>query len=111
MAADQMTSGPTAAILNLPPFNSLSAQQVRGTICVWGGESLANSPAVDLGTRTFNRLGTPVNWYPRACPACTRAAAQVALGEHVGMCEQCVDDSSHCTERHALRQLAEEPRP
>ncbi len=111
MAPDQLTSGVTAALLELPPFNSLSAQQVRGLVCVWGGEGLSSGPAVGLGTRTFNRLGTRVAWFPRGCPRCVHEAAIRALRDHQGMCEQCVDDTAVCDTRTALTARAEEHRP
>lgn len=112
MAPDQtVSSRPAAAALELPSFNSLSSQQVRGYVCVWGGEGLLSGPAVGLGTRTFNRLGTRVDWFPRGCPRCVHEAAIRAIREHTGTCEQCVDNTAACDTRRALEALAEEHKP
>ncbi|MBV7697716.1 hypothetical protein [Streptomyces sp. TRM70350] len=99
------------ALLPLPRPDSLTEQQVRGTACVWDGIPLAMGVAVDLGPRRMKRLDGHYPWFPRACPACVRAAAQQVHDHHSGTCEQCVDDPTQCDTRRALRRLALEGRP
>jgi hypothetical protein len=84
------------AALPLPAYNGLSEQQVRGFTCVWDGVALSPGTAVDLGPRTFKRLGEPVQWFPRACRRCALAQAMQALVKHGQSCEQCVDDHTQC---------------
>jgi hypothetical protein len=97
-------------LLPLPSLDHLVEQQVRGYVCVWGGEQLANETAVNLGPRTKKRLGGTYQIFPRACPACTRDAAARVLRVHRGSCEQCTDDASVCSTRAALEQLARDGR-
>ncbi|MFI7293934.1 hypothetical protein [Streptomyces sp. NPDC050121] len=92
-------------LLPIPSLDGLVERQLRGYVCVWGGEELANATAVNLGPRQKKRLGSTYRIFPRACPACVREAAIRALREHDGMCEQCTDDASHCDTRRALEEL------
>jgi hypothetical protein len=101
----------TVALLPLPSLDRLTEQQVRGATCVWDGIALTTGNAVDLGPRPARRAGSTFQWFPRACPACVRTAAQRIHDLHTGTCEQCVDDPSLCEIRRALRHLALEGRP
>lgn len=101
---------PAIELLPLPSPSELTEQQVRGITCVWDGVALAPGTAVDLGTRTMKRLGSPVNWFPRACRSCAAEAALRALHEHAPSCEQCVDDAAGCPTGHALNRLVREGR-
>jgi hypothetical protein len=98
------------ALLDLPPINSLSQDQVRGYTCVWDGIALTPSTAVDLGPRKFKRVGEPVSWFPRGCRSCTGTAAYRALLDHGPLCEQCVDNADHCQVGRGLRRLIREGR-
>ncbi|MGW0996415.1 hypothetical protein [Streptomyces sp. NPDC002520] len=89
------TAHPLAA-LPLPAYNSLSQAQTRGITCVWDGVAVTPGTAVDLGPRTFRRLGEPVQWFPRACKPCAQQQAMDTLMQHTQTCEQCVDDHTQC---------------
>lgn len=93
------------ALLPIPAVETMTERQLRGYVCVWGGEELANATAVNLGPRTKKRLGSTYRIFPRACPACVREAAIRELRDHDGMCEQCTDDASVCGIRLALEEL------
>lgn len=99
-----------AAVVPLPPFSGLTQQQVRGITCVWDGVALTSETAIDLGTRTFNRLGNDVQWFPRGCRSCTTHAMTEAIHDHGPRCEQCTDDASQCSTRRTLEQIAREAR-
>lgn len=103
--ASGMSTPDALLLLPLPSLDGLVERQLRGYVCVWGGEELANSTAVNLGPRRKKRLGGDYQIFPRACPACVREAAVRALREHDGMCEQCTDDASVCSTRCALEEL------
>lgn len=83
-------------LLPLPEFNSLSQAQTRGITCVFDGVALSPATAVDLGARSFRRLGEQVSWFPRACRPCALRQAMDALVDHSQSCEQCVDDHNLC---------------
>lgn len=95
-------------LLPLPSLDYMSERQLRGMVCVWGGEELVNGMAVDLGPRTKKRLGGTYQIFPRACRTCAHEAAIRVLRVHKGACEQCVDDASVCDVRTTLEQLARE---
>lgn len=59
--------------LPLPDPATLSADQLRGAVCVWCLAPLSNTAAQDLGPRTLDAHGTQVRWFPRGCPSCHRA--------------------------------------
>lgn len=95
-------------LLPIPAVEHMTERQLRGYVCVWGGEELVNSTAVNLGPRTKKRLGGTYRIFPRACPACAREAAIRAVREHRGTCEQCTDDASLCDTLRALDGLRQE---
>ncbi|MGW1000730.1 hypothetical protein [Streptomyces sp. NPDC002520] len=100
---------PLAAVI-LPPYNSLSQAQTRGMTCVWDGVALTPGTAVDLGPRTFKRLGEPTAWFPRACKPCAQQQAMDTLMQHTQTCEQCVDDHTQCPTGLGLVRLVREAR-
>lgn len=57
----------------LPPVESMSAQQLRGTRCVWCSAELTATTAVDLGARP-EYAGASVFIFPRRCRACPEEA-------------------------------------
>jgi hypothetical protein len=95
-------------VLTLPAYNSLTEQQVRGLACVWNSEHA--TPDVDLGERTFKRLGTPTSWHPRACRPCAMEQSMAALREHSDSCEQCIDDFTQCEKGRGLVRAVREAR-
>ncbi|MFG3104385.1 hypothetical protein ACGFZL_28255 [Streptomyces sp. NPDC048182] len=92
--------------LALPPFETLTPDQRRGAVCVWGDEQLHADTAVDLGERT----GEAGRWWPRACRRHAGAQAHRALFEHAPMCEQCTDAPELCETIRALYRLVREGR-
>lgn len=98
----------------LPDPVGLTEEQRRGAACVWGGERLTVQTAVDLGVRTDGLDAEPDlggRWYPRGCRPHLAAAANLALQQHIGHCEQCTDDMSQCITGMALTRLKREARP
>jgi hypothetical protein len=94
-----------APLLGLPEPGDLSAAQLCGEICIWGGESLSAATAVDLGPRTTVLPGGQrIQWFPRCCVSCIQAADR----SHNGMCETCVETPGACETAAALRQLVRE---
>ncbi|MEU8538357.1 hypothetical protein [Streptomyces parvulus] len=89
------------ALLGLPQFGDLTADQVRGAVCVWGSEGLTAERAVDLGEQD----GPDGRWWPRGCPACTASRAHRGLFEHAPSCEQCVDSGERCEINRVLYRL------
>jgi hypothetical protein len=75
--------------LELPALDGLTAEQVRGAVCVWDGVILTPETAVDLGPRKKRRLDGAFNWFPRGCTRCVADAAYRALVAHAGDCEAC----------------------
>ncbi|TXS36004.1 hypothetical protein EAO72_20705 [Streptomyces sp. or43] len=57
----------------LPPVASLSAQQLRGTNCVWCSAELTAKTAVNLGARPEYE-GSSVFIFPRRCRPCPKEA-------------------------------------
>ncbi|MCX4993872.1 hypothetical protein [Streptomyces longwoodensis] len=98
------------SLLDLPPLDDLTENQVRGTACVWCATSLSVVTAVDLGERRHKRLDGSYSTFPRACRPCTRAAGVRALADHAPLCEQCTDDPGACTTGMALQRLIREHR-
>lgn len=96
--------------LTVPSLDALSEQQVRGYVCVWGGEALADETAVNLGPRRKRRLDGYYNIYPRACRACTHNAALTALHRHTSDCPRCRTDAAGCNLTVGLRRLMGECR-
>ncbi|MFE0801070.1 hypothetical protein [Streptomyces sp. NPDC058812] len=94
------------ALLLLPPFDALTADQARGAVCVWGTEQLTTETAVDLGEKT----GPEGRWWPRACPRHTADRAHRGLFNHAAMCEQCTDAAEHCDISRALYRLVRDGR-
>jgi hypothetical protein len=108
------TSTSTVQLLDLLPhadYNSWAEQQARGTACLWCAVALDNATAVDLGQRRVRLLDGHLTVFPRGCVTCVRAAAHKQLFDHVGSCEQCVDDCAHCEPGRILRRLAMKGRP
>ncbi|MEU3507976.1 hypothetical protein ABZ733_08590 [Streptomyces longwoodensis] len=98
------------SLLDLPPLDDLTEDQVRGTACVWCATGLSMDTAVDLGERRHKRLDGSYSTFPRACRPCTRAAGIRALADHAPLCEQCTDDPGTCPEGMALQRLIREYR-
>lgn len=100
------------ALLELPPLDEQTAEQVRGATCIWCPKSkptpLTAKTAVNLGERRHKRLGGHFYTFPRCCRPCARKAADDALKAHAGCCEQCADDATLCEKAAALRQLMQE---
>ena len=98
----------------LPDPAGLSEDQRRGAACAWGGEHLTIETAVDLGEHVApTRQDCPdlgERWYPRGCRPHLATAANRALQDHVGACEQCVDDVGQCLTGMALTRLMREAR-
>lgn len=94
------------ALLALPSINGFTANQLRGTACVWCAAPLTTDIAVDLGERRHKRLDGHYSTFPRACHGCTREAAVRTLRDHAGTCEQCVDNTDQCDTATMLRLLA-----
>jgi hypothetical protein len=95
------------ALLVLPALDGLTVEQVRGASCIWCETPLTAETAVDLHERRHKRLDGHFSTFPRACRPCARAAADNALGIHLGGCEQCVDNIDRCATAAALRDLRE----
>lgn len=95
----------TLDILDLPNFDGLSELQIRGTACIWGGETLTTTVAVDLGERVTQRGGQPLRWFPRACRRDVQTAALRALHEHAPDCEQCITDGMRCDTGRTLNRI------
>ncbi len=96
--------------LPVPDLKNLSAQQVRGTACVWCGVTLATATAVDLTPRRVRRLDLYHTLFPRGCRTCMSTQVQEAAERHSGMCESCVDhafadDAPPCDTARTLRRL------
>ncbi|MEU0739135.1 hypothetical protein [Streptomyces sp. NPDC006134] len=89
------------ALLVLPDFDTLTSDQVRGAVCVWGTERLTTETSVDLGEQT----GEAGHWWPRACHQHAGVRAYLALYAHVALCEPCVDDVGQCETGRALSRL------
>ncbi|MFZ4234991.1 hypothetical protein ACOZGD_07335 [Streptomyces murinus] len=98
------------ALFHLPDYNTLSAWQVRGLACLWGGEDLANMPSVNLGEHTIRRVDTRTSWFPRACYGCTRRHAYRALLDHSALCPFCAsaETAAQCTVGQSLGRLYRE---
>lgn len=77
------------AMLPLPDLVGLSAHQIEGRVCVWGGEALSGSSPVDLGSRSYEGESGTATAFPRACPVCTSRAAQGVLFDHGTDCMDC----------------------
>ncbi|KPI20087.1 hypothetical protein OK074_7636 [Actinobacteria bacterium OK074] len=97
--------GGALALLPIPPVATLSEQQVCGHVCVWCGAALATGRVVDLGQRQIQRLDCHITMFPRACRACVRVQAEVAVRGHTDTCEMCVIDDALCEEGTILREL------
>lgn len=82
------------ALLPLPPYGSVSAQQARGITCVWDGVALTADTAIDFQPRQVP--GRDELWFPRGCRPCTIRAAMHALTEHSQVCDQCTRDHTAC---------------
>ncbi|MGW0565144.1 hypothetical protein ACWDZ4_32260 [Streptomyces sp. NPDC003016] len=57
----------STVVRDLPPIETLSQRQQRGTDCVRCGITLTPATAVDLGPRRIQILDYVTQWYPRAC--------------------------------------------
>jgi hypothetical protein len=93
-------------LLPLPSLDHMSERQLRGVVCVWGGEELVNGMATNLGPRPKKRLGGVYQVFPRACRSCVRKEAGRVLDVHRGSCEQCTNDAALCATSAALEELA-----
>lgn len=105
MPPETATAVTGVALLDLPNLDGLTQNQVRGASCIWCDTALRTATAIDLGERKHKRLDGHFATFPRACRPCTLDAAETALSEHAGMCEQCADDASICTHAGLLRKL------
>ncbi|MEU9643585.1 hypothetical protein [Streptomyces sp. NPDC048188] len=94
------------AVLALPPFPDLTADQARGAVCVWGDEQLTADTAVDLG----EQAGSEGHWWPRACRQHASERAHRGLFEHAPNCEQCVDAAERCETSRILYRLVRDGR-
>ncbi|WP_460067416.1 hypothetical protein [Streptomyces sp. YKOK-I1] len=106
MAPDPAVSSgkPTYEALALLPLpESLSAPQREGYVCVWGGEALSTSMAVDLGSRMVGDTRV----FPRACRTCVGRAAMSALFDHASGPDACPECKStpDCDTGRALNRL------
>ncbi|MEU0018064.1 hypothetical protein ABZ173_10375 [Streptomyces rochei] len=72
--------------LALPDPDTLTEDQRRGIVCVWGSDRLDTVTAVDLGVQDDEGARC---WFPRACPACTADRAHRALLDHASDCTDC----------------------
>lgn len=88
--------------LALPSLDSLTPDQRRGAVCVWGTTVLSTQTAYDLGEREDQdgRL------FPRGCAPCTAAAARQAFRTHSRWCVTCERDEELCYVHSGLRRLA-----
>lgn len=105
MPPETATAVTAVALLELPTLDGLTQNQVRGASCIWCDTVLRTATAIDLGERKHRRLDGRFSTFPRSCRQCTHDAAEAALREHTGMCEQCADDASICTQAGLLRKL------
>lgn len=104
----------TVDVLALLPIPArLSRPQLDGHVCVWGGEALTPTTAVDLGSR---RIGDRMA-FPRACTTCTTRTAQGVLFDHTGDCTACAtpikqdtDPISTCDLGRALARIIRQGR-
>lgn len=69
--------GIASRVLELPPLDTVTADQSHGKTGVRGGEELTIETAIALGERLSPLSGTtsPMRWFRRACPECVRRAA------------------------------------
>lgn len=96
------------ALLTLPPLDTLTGRQVRGTACVWDERhTLTAGIAVGLGVMEASRAGAPVTWYPRACRDCTFRAAAEQLHTHATGGD-CPDDMDRCAICRGLNRVIRE---
>lgn len=79
MPADAASTTEAPALRPLPPLDTLTEEQKRGTSCVWDGIPLTPAIAVDLGPRIIDG----VRRFPRACHRC----ANLGHGEHMTAAE------------------------
>ncbi|MFE2044296.1 hypothetical protein ACFXAZ_25905 [Streptomyces sp. NPDC059477] len=95
-------------LLALPLPGSLTYDQARGAVCVWGPAeaALTGETAVDLGEQQADgrRL------FLRACHRHTGAHAYRALQDHAPLCMPCIRDASSCPTGIALRRLMRDAR-
>lgn len=94
------------AVLGLPDFTELTADQVRGAVCVWGTEALTADSAVDLGEHD----GPDGRWWPRACRRHAGERAHRGLFDHAPFCEPCTDAAERCETSLVLYRLVREGR-
>ena len=94
-----------AALLLLPDMARMSDAQVRGAACAWCAVILAPATAVDLGERRIRLLDRHITVRPRGCRTCVAERVPAVLENHVGMCEQCVDNVADCETGNGLRRL------
>ncbi|MEV7288443.1 hypothetical protein AB0O01_28515 [Streptomyces sp. NPDC093252] len=108
MSTTHDISAEALSLLEIPALDTLTVDQRRGAVCVWGADEkpLTAETAVDLGER---KDGTG-RWFPRACRAHTGERAYRALMDHAGLCEQCTDDAGGCDDASSLRRLRREGR-
>ncbi|MEV7286057.1 hypothetical protein AB0O01_16045 [Streptomyces sp. NPDC093252] len=94
-------------LLPLPPTNTLTADQIRGAVCLWDPTEAPLTPetAVDLHPRRDQ-----VCWFPRACTHHTARQAYRTLLDHAPGCAPCTRDAGTCDTGRALRRLMREGR-
>lgn len=90
----------------LPPISDLTEEELCGRACTWCGNILVGMQSVDLGERDED--GRRI--FPRACPTCTVLTTYNQLINHVGQCEQCVDNGGYCPESIEIRRAWKEGR-
>ncbi|MEU9337530.1 hypothetical protein AB0D49_30945 [Streptomyces sp. NPDC048290] len=110
MPSTETTIPPEALeLLALPLLESLTPDQARGAVCVWGATEnpLTAETAIDLGEQHDGDR----HWFPRACRQHTGKHAYRALQDHAPQCDNCIRDAVSCTTGAALRYLMHGWRP
>ncbi|MET8828494.1 hypothetical protein ABZX40_22670 [Streptomyces sp. NPDC004610] len=94
-------------LLPLPPIDTLTADQIRGAVCLWDPteDPLTPDTAVDLHARQAR-----IRWFPRACSRHTGRQAYRLLLDHAPRCDRCIRDAGICGTGIARRRLIREGR-
>jgi hypothetical protein len=61
---------PDHAEVQLPPVETMSEGQLRGTVGVFCGGALTPGASADLGARKVDAHGSTAYWFPRDHPHC-----------------------------------------
>ncbi|KUN34847.1 hypothetical protein AQJ30_27655 [Streptomyces longwoodensis] len=89
------------AVLTLPDFDELTADQARGADCTWCRTRLPKGGAVDLGERRH----AGVTLFLRSCRRCLAAAAHRGLLDHAPGCAPCTNSAAECPIGRGLYRL------